>query len=489
MSDRCCRVEVRSYYCVETAVHTKVVEPWTVPFKRSRKPPSLTTGFTFESHQIKNPKSLFDIPSQPAGNLATQRLLRSGVIRPKLAVSQPGDVHEQEADRVADQVMRMPEASLQPSCSACEAGGTQCPKCEAEKSVRLKTEASANPTGMSVPDSFVQSLGSGQPLDTATRASFESRFGADLSDVRVHTDEKAAESARSVNALAYTVGNDIVFSAQQYDPGSYAGRKLLSHELVHAIQQNSLFAKALTPNEKDHPAVDFDSEADETASSKGRQSGPLGEGSSSPRLARQTPGGSTSGTSPVAASPQELMNQGNALRMQFLQRAALRVRQLQIACEKQTDPFLLIQALPDEVRAFVSWLGVMPGEGSFCVLVDWVKRLIEQNMRMVVPPFFFATLPDQLCSLGNELPLANFEQSQIRICPGLVDSQRSNTTLRALILIHEMFHDPSFRMEHPTLDVMNSAHCGFMGSFEAVSNPYCVTNLIGQLGGGDQATM
>jgi hypothetical protein len=65
----------------------------------------------------------------------------------------------------------------------------------------------------------------------------ESRFGHDFSAVRVHTDEKAAVSARAVNALAYSVGNDLVFEREQYAPNTLAGRKLLAHELTHVAQQ------------------------------------------------------------------------------------------------------------------------------------------------------------------------------------------------------------------------------------------------------------
>ena len=77
----------------------------------------------------------------------------------------------------------------------------------------------------------------GQPLDAATRAFMEPRFGHDFSQVRVHADTKAADSARAVNALAYTVGRDIVFGAGQYAPGTSEGKRLLGHELVHTAQQ------------------------------------------------------------------------------------------------------------------------------------------------------------------------------------------------------------------------------------------------------------
>jgi peptidoglycan hydrolase-like protein with peptidoglycan-binding domain len=79
----------------------------------------------------------------------------------------------------------------------------------------------------------------GQPLDSGARAFMEPRFDHDFSHVRVHTDARAAESARAVNALAYTVGRDVVFGPNQYAPNTWSGRRLLAHELVHTIQQNS----------------------------------------------------------------------------------------------------------------------------------------------------------------------------------------------------------------------------------------------------------
>src|SRR5215207_8793318 len=77
----------------------------------------------------------------------------------------------------------------------------------------------------------------GQPLDAGTRAFMEPRFGHDFSRVRVHTDAWAAESARAVDALAYTVGRDVVFGAGQHAPGTVAGTRLLAHELTHVVQQ------------------------------------------------------------------------------------------------------------------------------------------------------------------------------------------------------------------------------------------------------------
>jgi hypothetical protein len=81
--------------------------------------------------------------------------------------------------------------------------------------------------------------GGGAPLDKDTRGLMESRLGADFSDVRVHTDAKASDSARSVQAYAYTVGSDVVFQSGKYEPESDSGKRMLAHELTHVVQQRS----------------------------------------------------------------------------------------------------------------------------------------------------------------------------------------------------------------------------------------------------------
>src|SRR4051794_8866021 len=81
--------------------------------------------------------------------------------------------------------------------------------------------------------------GGGSALDDRTRTDMEARFGEDFSSVRVHTDGHAAESARSVNAHAYTVGSDIVFAGGRFDPGTPSGQRTLAHELTHVVQQRS----------------------------------------------------------------------------------------------------------------------------------------------------------------------------------------------------------------------------------------------------------
>lgn len=79
----------------------------------------------------------------------------------------------------------------------------------------------------------------GSPMESGLRRDMETRLGADFSDVRLHTDAQAHDSARAVGARAYTVGRDVVFQRDAFDPGSHAGRTTLAHELTHVVQQRS----------------------------------------------------------------------------------------------------------------------------------------------------------------------------------------------------------------------------------------------------------
>lgn len=174
-------------------------------------------------------------------------------VQTQLAVNAPGDVFEQEADRVAEQVTRMPETGTGPGpgpgmTSAiagvqrkCSCGGS-CDRCQAERGheheqLQMKSADSVG-RWSSVPPIVDEVLRApGHPLDKATRAFMEPRFGLDFSDVRVHTDARAAESARAIDARAYTVGRQIVFAAGQYVPTIGGDPKLIAHELTHVVQQ------------------------------------------------------------------------------------------------------------------------------------------------------------------------------------------------------------------------------------------------------------
>jgi hypothetical protein len=166
---------------------------------------------------------------------AVRRVLHGPVLQPKLTIGAPYDAYEREADRVADQVMRLSDTEVQAS-PAPPRVQRLCSECEEE--LRTKPESSRTNPAAAVPPIVHDVLRSpGNPLDAATRAFFEPRFGYDFSQVRVHSDAKAAESARAVNALAYTVGPDVVLGAGDYAPATSAGQRLLAHELTHVIQQ------------------------------------------------------------------------------------------------------------------------------------------------------------------------------------------------------------------------------------------------------------
>lgn len=128
--------------------------------------------------------------------------------------------------------------SLQRKC-AC--GGTPGPTGECENCRRKRLglqRKGVGPQPTEVPPIVHEVLRSpGQPLEPTVRAALEPRFGHDFSRVRVHTGSRAAESARAVNALAYTLGRDVVFAAGQYAPATAKGQKLLAHELTHVLQQ------------------------------------------------------------------------------------------------------------------------------------------------------------------------------------------------------------------------------------------------------------
>jgi outer membrane protein OmpA-like peptidoglycan-associated protein len=208
----------------------------------------------------------------------------TGVIQTKLTIGQPNDKYEQEADQVADQVMRMPDPQVQrkagsSSCGDLEEEQIQTkpisdritplvqrqveeeeeeevqtklndnnqiqrqeeePEEEEEEPVQAKPLANKSPPIANSIQRRIQSIkGSGQPLSQSVRAFFEPRFGRKLGSVRIHTDAQAGRTAKLVRAKAFTSGKDIVFGNSQYKPETENGRRLLAHELVHVFQQGT----------------------------------------------------------------------------------------------------------------------------------------------------------------------------------------------------------------------------------------------------------
>jgi len=242
------------------------------------------------------------------GSQAVQRLLGSDYFQAKLQISSPGDPFEQEADHVADKVMRMPEPNAaspvqpQPLSDSIqrvplavrdddedeEKVSRECDQCDDDTPVQRRStdeepeeepqaapiqrqteddeeekvqtklstvqracdhcedehvhrEADTAQRGVSTPVAGnINALkGRGNPLPATTRAFFEPRFGADFSNVRVHTDSHAADTAKSINARAFTVGPNIAFGAGQFAPETQPGKQILAHELTHVVQQGA----------------------------------------------------------------------------------------------------------------------------------------------------------------------------------------------------------------------------------------------------------
>lgn len=154
-----------------------------------------------------------------------------------------------------------PTGLLQRKC-ACGGSAGLDGECEACRDRRLSRKAreGASPMSREMPPSVGETLDSpGIPLDGNTRRFMEPRFGHDFSQVRIHTDGRAQESARAVNALAYTVGSDVVFGPGQFQPETRAGQRLLAHELTHVAQQASFASPAKgNAGEALHPQLALD---------------------------------------------------------------------------------------------------------------------------------------------------------------------------------------------------------------------------------------
>lgn len=209
-----------------------------------------------------------------------KRPLNQNKIMTKLKIGKPGDRFEQQADRVADAVMRMPDQQAEHRSVEKEKGIIQmksgeeeeelqmqtkveeeeelqmqqideeeetlqmkCEKCEEEEKMRMapaiqmSDNGTAFATGEMV-DQINSSKGHGRPLSSDTQQEMSTKMGADFRDVQVHTDSRAVEMNRALRAKAFTVGNNVYFNAGLYAPRSNQGKHLLAHELTHTIQQS-----------------------------------------------------------------------------------------------------------------------------------------------------------------------------------------------------------------------------------------------------------
>ncbi len=141
-------------------------------------------------------------------------------IHAKLSVSQPDDPAELEADRISENIMNDNISQI-----------------NVDRKIQTKNNSS---NGLSISGdlaSDISSLSGGQPLSDSEQSFYASKIGSDFSNVKIHNDNKAHDMADSLNAKAFTYGNNIVFNKGEYQPGTTDGKKLMAHELVHTVQQ------------------------------------------------------------------------------------------------------------------------------------------------------------------------------------------------------------------------------------------------------------
>lgn len=276
----------------------------------------------------------------------------------------------------------------------------------------------------------------GQPLDPTARAALEPRFGQDFSQVRVHTDAQAAQSAHSVGALAYTAGRNIVFGSGQYRPRQAEGRKLLSHELAHVVQQGG--QPSTSPLRISHLHDPAEREAGRIAEQAAPQGSLPRESASASVLYREPdastnkPDASTAPPAPVAA---QTAPQASA---QPAPQAAQADPSpgLGPAVEKNVETLLQQQKYQEAINAIVS-KKIKDGE---------IDKNIASNMKMVYDPSYKDN--DATSGMPGWDYLENkAEFTKVRIGPSAVTSVQYLYS----VIMHEYQHvlyrqtEPNFR--------------------------------------------
>jgi hypothetical protein len=232
---------------------------------RSRQRPELVIQRAQVNPSSLTPSDVLTL-QRSIGNRATTRLL-SPILQTKLKLGPAGDKYEQEADRVAEQVVRQSEQGspdvqrsslakeeiqakpLSESISRVQRSPIEeeelqmkriqrAPIEEEELQMKRQHGAEGGEVESSVEQQIHSARGGGQPLEKGVRRQMERGFGASFKGVRVHTNQQADTLNRSLNARAFTVGNDLFFRSGEYKPGSSNGKQLLAHELTHTIQQS-----------------------------------------------------------------------------------------------------------------------------------------------------------------------------------------------------------------------------------------------------------
>lgn len=220
---------------------TRLSQPQGSSLPTHEQPPSTSIGYSFGQMAV-------DVP-------------RSPVVQAKLTIGKPNDQYEQEADRVASDVVdriNNPAVQQESDQSAIQHMGKEeeekigrSPEMlqrkgqEEEEKLQMKPiqlarkDSSGGEAAPDLSSAINQARGHGKPLEAGLQNSMGQAMGADFSRVRVHTDAQADQLNRSIQAKAFTTGQDVFFRQGEYNPGSRGGQELIAHELTHVVQQNS----------------------------------------------------------------------------------------------------------------------------------------------------------------------------------------------------------------------------------------------------------
>ena len=189
--------------------------------------------------QAKNSHRNLSIKSKKGVGMPSQT---STVVQAQLETTTPGDAYEQEADRTADMVMRKIDGASSSDAIPSKHCPTPTISCFGGTSMPISSEMESQLQAMQ---------GGGHAMPEGLRAQMEGSFGHDFSNVRLHTDSAAADMSSSINAKAFTHGNDIYFNQGQFQPNTPAGQHLIAHELTHTVQQGGKVAREESENKED----------------------------------------------------------------------------------------------------------------------------------------------------------------------------------------------------------------------------------------------
>ncbi|MBD2497088.1 DUF4157 domain-containing protein [Nostoc sp. FACHB-280] len=183
-------------------------------------------------------------PTTPGNNLANIPIFPPGYqppppprIQMKLSIGEPGDKYEQEADKLAKDVVQRINSSETPPVQA-QSQPEEEDKLRAKPIMQRLSVGGGMAATSDLETSIQQARGSGQPLTESIREPMETAFGADFSGVKIHTDAQSDQLNQSIQAKAFTTGQDVFFRQGEYQPETRGGQELLAHELTHVVQQN-----------------------------------------------------------------------------------------------------------------------------------------------------------------------------------------------------------------------------------------------------------